>query len=72
MKAFFEEYGAVIIVLIVVGVLLVILGTASVSGVGISGTGVAGAVAKAFQDSITIFQNAMTNITIPTVTTPNS
>ena len=56
MKQFFEEYGSVVIVLIVITVLLAVLGSATMTDAGaVTGNGLAAVVSKSIYDTIKAF-----------------
>ena len=56
MKQFFEEYGSVVIVLIVITVLLAVLGSATMTdGGAVTGNGLAAVVSKSIADTINKF-----------------
>lgn len=64
MKQFFEEYGGIIIILIVIGVLILVLGSANWDG---TGSGLAQAVVASIKSTVEKITAAFTNITFPTV-----
>lgn len=64
MKQFFEEYGGIIIILIVIGVLILVLGSAEWGG---EGTGLAKAVVDSIKTTVDKITAAFSNITFPTV-----
>ncbi|MFR1685902.1 MAG: hypothetical protein ACLSVX_01815 [Massilimicrobiota timonensis] len=64
MKQFFEEYGGIIIILIVIGVLILVLGSAEWGG---DGAGLAQAVVTSIKNTVDKITAAFTNIQFPTV-----
>lgn len=66
MKQFFEEYGGIIIILIVIGVLILVLGSAEWGG---KSSGLAGAVVESIKSTVDKITEGFNNIKFPTVPT---
>lgn len=68
MQKFFEEYGGIVLVLIVIAVLALILGTATVTGDSLSGTGLSGVIIDAINSAVTKFTGFFNSIALPGAT----
>ena len=66
MKQFFEEYGGIIIILIVIGVLILVLGSAEWEG---DGAGLAQAVVDSIKSTVDKITAGFDNIKFPTAPT---
>lgn len=64
MKQFFEEYGGIIIILIVIGVLILVLGQAEWGG---DGVGLAQAVVDSIESTVEKITAGFENIKFPTI-----